>query len=303
MKVFITGGTGFVGNAVIDSLLGKQDQINALVNDRPLRVLGKQAKSFKGTLFDNAVLDQAMNGCDAVIHLVGIIAEDAAKKITFDRIHYQGTKQVVDATKRAGIKRYMHMSAIGASAEALSKYQRTKFKAEEYVRQSGLDWTIIRPSLIHGPGGDFIKMEERWARGIAVPFLFMPYFANGFLGGKKTKIQPVFVGDVARAFAQAMEDSKTIHRTIEIGGPDQMTWPQMHHKVAQVVVGKKRPTLGVPAWYARALTIFLPKKFLPFTRDQVLMSQQDNICDLKKFEKMFGWAPQAFEPTLLKYMK
>src|SRR4029079_943824 len=118
----------------------------------------------------------------AVIHLVGIIMERRHKRVTFERIHFEGTHSIVDAAQRNGIRRYLHMSALGTRHDAVSTYHRTKYAAEEYVRASGLDWTIFRPSLIHGPRGEFIQMEAAWARYKAPPFLFMPYFGRGFFG-------------------------------------------------------------------------------------------------------------------------
>ncbi len=304
MKIFITGGTGFVGSAVIDALLARGHSIHALVNHRALKAADPHVQSFTGDLFDEKALDAAMAGCDAVIHLVGIIFEKPGRGITFDRIHHQGTIKVVDAAKRAGIKRYLHMSALGASAASKSNYLRTKFMAEEYVRGSGLDWTIIQPSLIHGPGGDFTKMETAWARGQAMPFFFMPYFGNGLLGtGPATKIQPVFVEDVARAFADSLENEKTIRNVFQLGGPEQMTWPQMHRIAARVVVGRERAALAIPAWYAKAITHVVPAAWLPFTRDQVVMAEADNVCDLAKFEESYGWMPRGFEATLRGYVE
>jgi NADH dehydrogenase len=304
VNVFVTGGTGFVGSAVIDALLARNHRIHALVNHRPVDRNDDRVKSFPGGLFDNAALDAAMAGCKAAIHLVGIIKEKPAEGITFDRIHYQGTKQVVDAAKRAGTKRYLQMSALGASANNTAEYLRTKFKAEQYVRDSGLDWTIFEPSLIHGPGGDFSKMQENWARGKSVPFLFMPYFGSGLFGtGRRYEIQPVFVDDVARAFVEALENDKTIGEVFPIGGAEKMTWPAMYRMASEVITGKAKPTLPIPAWYAKAIARIVPAALLPFTYDQVLMSQQDNTCDLSKFSSVFGWTPRGFGEAMRSYQK
>jgi uncharacterized protein YbjT (DUF2867 family) len=300
MKILITGGSGFVGNAAITALLARGHSIHALVNREPIDLEG--AQSFSGGLSDTAALDAAMDGCDTVIHLVGIIKEKPAAGITFNRMHVQGTVQVVEAARRAGIPRYLHMSALGASPTAAARYLQSKFRAEQVVRNSKLDWTIFQPSLIHGPGGDFSRMEESWARGKAVPFFFMPYFGNGLLGrANPAKVQPVFVEDVARAFVESLENPKTIGEVFPIGGPEQMTWPQMHRIASRVIVGHPRLTLAIPAWYAKAITFLVPAAMLPFTHDQVLMAQQDNVCDLSKFKNAFGWAPQPFEQSLEKY--
>jgi nucleoside-diphosphate-sugar epimerase len=193
---------------------------------------------------------------------------------------------------------------LGASATSPAKYHQTKFQAEHYVRGSDLDWTIFQPSLIHGPGGEFTKQEFGWAKGTALPFLFMPYFGSGRLGmGRQYKVQPVFIEDIARAFVQALEDPKMIGEVFPVGGSEQMTWPQMHHQAAEIIIGRRRPAIAIPAWYAKALTHLLPSALLPFTHDQVLMSQQDNVCDLSKFINTFGWTPKSFSESLRSYLK
>ncbi|MDQ3439231.1 MAG: NAD(P)H-binding protein [Planctomycetota bacterium] len=299
-RVFVTGGSGFVGSAVIDELLSRGFQVNALVNRRKLDRADVQ--SIQGGLFEDRALDEGMRACDAVVHLVGIIMQRSSKGITFERMHFQGTRRVVDAAKRNGLKRYVHMSALGTRPNAISDYHRTKYQAEEYVRGSGLDWTIFRPSFIHGPRGEFMQMEAKWARRKAPPFLFMPYFGAGALGrGGAGQLQPVYVGDVARALVDALEKPNTIGEIYPIGGPDVVTWPQMHHIVSEAIVGKKRRAVAIPAWYAKAITRVVPGPLLPFNRDQVIMSQEENTCDLSKFVDGFGWAPRPFAETVKLY--
>src|SRR5687767_1911710 len=152
-RIFVTGGSGFVGTAVIDELVSRGYEVHALVNRAPVDDRGGRVRSFPGGLFDDAVLDEGMKGCIGVIHIVGIIMEKRWKEITFERIHYQGAKNVIDAAVRNNVQRFVHMSALGVRANAVSDYHKTKYRAEEYLRGSGLDWTIIRPSMIHGPKG------------------------------------------------------------------------------------------------------------------------------------------------------
>src|SRR5688500_11007574 len=187
-------------------------------------------------------------------------------------MHIHATHHDVDAAKRNDLNRYLHMSALGTRCDAVSDYHRTKFRAEEYVRASALDWSIFRPSFIHGPGGEFMQMEAKWARRKAPPFLFMPYFGAGALGrGGAGKLQPVHVKDVARAFVDCLENPKTIREIYPIGGPDRLTWPQLHHAVAEAVVGHRRWVMPMPAWKAKLLTNLVPPPLLPFNRDQVIM--------------------------------
>jgi uncharacterized protein YbjT (DUF2867 family) len=293
-RVFVTGGSGFVGGAVIDELLARGHAVNALVHRGSISGAGGDVHVVKGDMFDNDALDTGMRGCDAVIHLVGIIMEKPGRGVTFERIHFEGAKSVVDATNRNNIRRYIHMSALGARSDAKSRYHKTKFAAEQYVRASGLDWTIFRPSLIHGPKGEFMQMEAKWARMSAPPFLFMPYF-----GGRKAgKLQPVFVTDVARAFVDALSKKSTIGEVYPLAGPNELTWPRMHKTVSRAIVGRERMTGWLPVPIAKVIAK-LPGA--PYNTDQVIMSQENNTSEMRKFIDDFGWEPQAFEPSLKSY--
>jgi uncharacterized protein YbjT (DUF2867 family) len=300
-RVFVTGGSGFVGSAVIDELLSRGYVVNALVNRRPIETRGDVA-SIHGDLFDDASLDAGLRGCDAVIHLVGIIMERPARGVTFDRMHHQGTRRIVDATRRAGIRRYLHMSALGTRPHAVAEYHKTKWLAEEYVRSSGLEWTIFRPSIIHGPRGEFMQMQAKWARYSKPPFLFMPYFGAGLLGcGGAGRLQPVYVGDVARAFVDALENRRTIGEVYPLGGPDVVTWPELHHIASEAITGRQRVAAPVPVWSAKVQATLLPASVLGFNKDQVQMSQEDSVCDLTKFKSDFGWEPQPLQASIKSY--
>jgi uncharacterized protein YbjT (DUF2867 family) len=298
-RIFVTGGSGFVGAAVMDDLLNRGYQVNALVRHRDIDPAGGRVRSVRGDLFTSGALEEGMRGCVGVIHLVGIIIEKRVEGITFERIHYQGTRNVVDAAKRVGVRRYVHMSALGTRPDAVSTYHKTKFLAEEYVRQSGLDWTIFRPSVIHGPKGEFMQMESKWARGKAPPFLFMPYF-----GGKRAgRLQPVYVKDVARAFVDAIEKPNTVGEVYPLGGSQILTWPEMHRTVAQTLIGKPKMVASMPAPVAKTLATIGVGALLGFNVDQVIMSQEDNTCDTAKFRDDFKWEPRGFDETLKEYSR
>ncbi|HSU69255.1 MAG TPA: NAD(P)H-binding protein [Tepidisphaeraceae bacterium] len=299
-RVFVTGGSGFVGSHILKELANRGFQANALVHRGSLPASGS-VNVVQGDLFAPPVLDSGLRGCDAVIHLVGIIMEKPSKGVTFERIHFEGTRAVVDAAKRNGIRRYIQMSALGTRPNAVSTYHQTKWKAEEYLRASGLDWTILRPSLIHGPGG-FMTMEAKWARKSAPPFLVMPYFGKGLLGtGGAGLLQPVFVDDVSRAFVDAIENPSTIHKTYDLAGSDRLTWPELHHLTARAVVGHSRLAAPLPAWLAKALANVGLGPLLGFSRDQVIMSQENNTGDTEPFICDFGWTPRGFDQSLREY--
>jgi NADH dehydrogenase len=301
-RVFITGGSGFVGSAVLAKLLAQGYSINALTHRGKLPAGNPNLREIQGDLFNPAMLDAGVSGCEAVIHLVGIIMERPFQGITFERMHFEATRQTVDAARRNGVRRYIQMSALGTRPDAVSEYHRTKWKAEQYVRASGLDWTIFRPSLIHGPGG-FMQMEAQWARKSAPPFLVMPYFGKGLLGlGGAGLLQPVYVQDVARAFVQAIDTPAGIQKTYDLAGPERFTWPQLHEASAREIVGKRRLTAALPAWFAKLLARAGLGPLLGFSRDQVIMSQEDNIGDPMPFEADFGWKFQPLRVSLREYV-
>jgi uncharacterized protein YbjT (DUF2867 family) len=300
--VFLTGGTGFVGSAVIEELSQRNYQINALVNRQQIQKPSPSVKPVQASLFDVDALSVAMADCSAVIHLVGIIMEKPRQTITFERMHVQATRCMVDAATKAGVSRYVQMSALGTRPGAVSEYHKTKWIAEECVRASSLNWTILRPSMIHGPSGDLMQMEINWARKQAAPYFFMPYFGKGILGlGGSTLLQPIFVNDVARAFADCLKNPSTEKKSYDLGGAERLTWPQMHRGVAEAVVGKPRATGAIPAWYASALTTVLPASWLPFNRSQVQMSMENNTCEMDEIRRDFGWMPGGFAETFGSY--
>src|SRR4029077_5907359 len=156
MKVFLTGATGFVGRNMLKRLLAEGHSVRALVREPEKAGALKVEKVdlVAGDVVEGAGLDQGMQGCDAAIHLVGIIVEKG--KNTFERVHHLGTRNVVEAAKHVGLKRVVHMSALGAGADGAAEYQTTKWKGEEEVRRSGIPYCILRPSLIFGEGDGFV---------------------------------------------------------------------------------------------------------------------------------------------------
>ena len=295
--VFVTGGSGFVGSAVVDELLARGHSVHALTNRKSIDKPG--VTSFRGDLFDSAVVKAAMAGCAAVIHLVGIIRESGTQ--TFDRIHVEGTRQMLEQAKAMNIPRFVYQSALGAKAESASRYSTTKFAAENLVRQSRLDWTIFRPSVIFGPNGDFVKMVAGFAEGKALPYVFMPYFGVGLIGNTPRRLQPVDVQDVARAIADAVDRPELTGQTVNLVGSQVADWRQMYQVIGETVTPHPRPAVGLPVWYGKVLTALLPAAWLPFNKSQVVMAGEDNVADVAETARQLGWTPRPFAQAFREY--
>lgn len=307
--VAVTGSTGFVGRHVLATLLGRGRRVRALLRDPaklPQTTLIRDAladnrlTTIQGSLFDQDSLLQLLEDSTAVIHLVGIIREMPRQGQTFERIHHEGTVRLLEAARCAQVRRWVQMSALGTRADAASAYFQTKWQAEQAVRDSDLDWTIFRPSIIHGPDGEFTQMvRDFWTR-LLPPFV--PYFGKGVLGlAGAGRLQPVYVDDVAACFVKALDLPQTIGQTYDLGGPQVVTWPQMYRMIRKHLTGTlPKPVAPVPVWLAMTMaSAKLPG--LPFNRDQVIMSREDSTCDITAVEQTFDIKLQPVEETLAQY--
>lgn len=300
--VALTGVTGFVGRHLLPHLLDAGLRVRALVRDRDrFNLSDSRVSPVEGDLFDDEALSDLMAGADAVVHLVGIIDEVPRLGQTFERVHTEGTNRLVAAAKTdGGIKRWVHMSALGARPDAAANYHITKWQAETAVRQSGIDYTVFRPSIIHGPDGEFMRdLVKPFCCNVIPPF--MPYFGAGLFGfGDGGRVQPVWVEDVARCFTAALSNERAVNETYPLGGPDRYTFPQLYRVCQKHLPGAKpwkRP-LPMPAWKAKMLSHF---PLVPFNYDQVVMSQEESICDIAKAQNDFEIELAPFEETFAGY--
>jgi NADH dehydrogenase len=295
-RIFVTGASGFLGKNVIAQLLSRDYAVKAMVHNRKLEQSDPRVTKFNGTLDNVDAMARAMEGCVAVVHLVGIIREVPEAGATFEKVHVQGTKNVVAACKKAGIQRIVYVSALGTGPGAETAYHQTKFQAEETIRSSGLDWTIFRPSLILGKDGEFTGQLIALSRGAIFPYVFMPYFTDGCCG-KCGKVQPAHVDDVTRAIVDSLESPKQVGEIIPIAGPDAMRWNEFFETFSKIITGSPKKTVPMPALAAKGLALAVPVAS-PFTTDMVKMSLEDNICSLDKFKSFFPWSPRPLEETI-----
>jgi len=291
--VFLTGGTGFVGGHIARRLRARGIQVRALARDpdraTDLRQLGAEVVPGDITA-ESGLPAEAMGECTAVIHLVGIIREHPPAT-TFPTVHVRGTRNVLAAARRARVSAFVHMSALGARPGG-TDYHRTKHEAEELVRGAGLPYVIFRPSIIVGPGSDFIQLLQRSLRFAPI----MPIIGDG-----NYRLQPVHVRDVAEAFVQAVERDDLRDRSFDIGGPHKLTF----NRVVDILCEEmeiRRPKVHMPTGLVKpvvdaAAGLHLP---LPITPDQLGMLLEENVVpgEGNVLREVFGIDPISLRAAL-----
>lgn len=303
MKLFITGATGFVGREVLRQAQAAAHSLRILVRNPDSASVLQLSRSYRvelhqGDVLHAASLKGALTEVDAVIHLVGIISE--LGQITFENLHTRSTQNVLAAAQDAGIKRFVHMSALGTRPGARSRYHQTKWQAEEAVRSSGLDFTIFRPSLIYGPEDSFVNLFARMTRYSPV----LPV-----MGSPRAKCQPVGVEAVAAAFVRCLPQPASIGKTFDLCGPETFTFPQLLDQIL-VAINRRRLKLRIPlplAWLQAASVELCYRSLLhrppPLSRDQLVMLQEDNIGEGRAADELFGLRHPDFRHGIKQYLR
>lgn len=313
--IAVTGATGFVGRHVIRSLIKRGRRVRALIRDartahRTLPETGVDL--ILGDVLAPDALGALVEGSAALVHLVGIRREQPGG-VTFEKLHVAATRHAVTAARRAGVTRYVQMSALGARPDAVTEYHRTKWRAELIVRDSGLAWTILRPSLILGADGEFLQMARGWARGTEPPRRFMPYFCKPTPGvgepvpdrcDRSALVQPIWVEDVARAVAESLDREAPIGEVEPLVGPEALTWPQLLVTIHDATPGakKKIQPMGVPGVMASHLARLTERVglsgLLPFGPSEPLMAIEDNTGSPAKARADLGLEPAPLADAL-----
>ena len=295
MKIAIIGGTGFVGGYLIDAFLVAGHSVSTLVrHGSESKLLSDSVRAVSGDLASPEALRDTLEGCDAVIYNVGLLREFPRRGITFEQAQYQGVVDTIAAAKDAGVSRLLLMSAIGVKDPG-TKYQATKRRAELYALESGLDVTVLRPSVIFGDPRGKMEFATQLCRDMVRP----PLPAAGFAG---VRMSPVHINDVADAFVAALNDPITIGATVELAGPEILSWKEMIRRIA-AAIGKRKIILPMPIWVMRiGATLFDWLPFCPVTRDQLTMLVEGNTAPVEPLESMIGRSATRFSPQSLCYL-
>ncbi len=240
--ILVAGGTGFVGSAIVRELLHRGEKVAVLGRDlsKVRARFGDDVEPRAADVRDPEALAVAMRGADVVVNAVQFPnspIENRRKGWTFEEIDLKGTRNQVDAAKSAGARRFVYVSGVGAAKESDRHWFRYKWEAERYLQGSGLEWVIVRPTWVYGPGDVSLNRFLGFAR--LLPFI--PMFGNG-----KQSMQPVFIDDVGRICADCATRPETANTLFELGGPDIMTMNDVV-KTALEVAGKRRLLLHQPA--------------------------------------------------------
>ena len=304
MRIGLIGATGFVGGYLVDALLGAAYEPSVLVRPGSEDKLPRadECRVTQGDLSSDVAIAAVLDGCEAVIYNVGLLREFPGKGITFEEAHFRAAARVIDATRDAGISRFLLMSANGVKRPG-TPYQETKLQAEEYLRESGLDYTIFRPSVIFGdPQGKMEIATQLYKEMIRLPLPAVGFYSGPIPPGRPVLMSPVHVRDVADAFVSAVEDVRTFGKRYDIGGPEALSWQEMLRRIAQSV-GKRKMILPMPIGFMKVgATLFDWLPSFPATRDQLTMLAEGNTADPTALVKLIGRPPQRFAPGNLEYL-
>lgn len=270
MRVLVTGGTGYVGEPVLKTLLEQGHEVRALVRD-PSRLRVAGIEPFQGDVLDPATLLAAAQSCQACVNLVGVLREDPERGITFDKLHYQATRNLLTACQQVEMRRFVQMSANGAERGLPYAYFVSKAKAEVAVRASSLEAVILRPSVIYGGSSDrpsFVGMLESlfsWAPAV-------PYFS-----GPGFELAPVSAREVALAIGACLVHPDVAGKSFHLCGAEVYSYKDLLRLVRDLG-GHKAVLFPLPFALARLPAVWLGKqRWFPATSDMLGMLKAGNI--------------------------
>lgn len=298
--ICILGGSGFIGRHLLARLRLDGHRLKILTRSERTRArLFRQisAEALVTDVYDEAALQRAFAGCDAAINLIGILNEPGHDGREFRRVHAELPRSIARAARAAGVKRFLHMSALGAAPDAPSTYLKTKAAGNVAVTEAlgtEIPWTIFMPSVIFGPGDG---LTCRFARLLRFTPLVFP------LACPDARMAPVYVGDVVDAFARSLDDARSHGQYYELCGPDALTLQEIVELTARTAK-LRRKIIPLPDSLSRlqaAILEYFPGK--PFSRDNYLSTRRDSVCTgARPGLAEFGIAPSAMNKVVPTYL-
>ncbi len=283
MVTLVTGATGFVGREMVRALRSRDVEVRCLVHTPGNeRVLGNDVDVHYGDVRDPAALRSAFYDVDVVVHLVAIIQEKGT--LTLEGINHRGTVNVVEAASAAGVKHFIQQSALGARDDPAYAYLYSKWRGEQAVIRSGLPYTILRPSVLFGPGDEFINLLA----GLVKVFPLVPVPGTG-----RNRFQPLAVDELARCVADTGGREDLMGKVIEIGGPEHVSFDDLVDTIARAC-GARRLKVHVPLRFMH-LAVRIIKAVTsraPATPDQLRSMAIPNVAGLRTVEETFGFQPR-----------
>ncbi len=306
MKVALVGGTGFVGSYLVDELLRQgHDPVLLVRPGSEHRVRhAERCGLVSGDLDDHDAVRETVRGCDATVYNVGILREDTARGVSFEALHFEAARRVMDYAEEAGVQRFALMSANGARVDG-GRYQSTKYKAEQYLRASAMDWTIHRPSVLFGNPRGRMEFATQLYRDIVSRPIPAPWFFDGLLPLRAgaMELSPVHVENVAQIMVAALERDDCRGRILSLGGPQRLSWRRILEVIGDAT-GHRVLGVPTPAWAVKAVaTVLGDSDIMPVTREQISMLMEGNSCDSSGLFQSFGISPVPFDAAHLRYLK
>lgn len=280
MDILVAGGTGFIGTALCEALVDRGHDVTALARDPTDAELPPAVDRVEGDVTKGKTLDEPLTGIDTVVNLVALspLRIPSGGERMHDRIHRRGTRNLVKRSEDASVQRFVQMSALGADPNAPTKYLQAKGQAENAVRDGEFEWTIFRPSVVFGDGGEFVSFTRRLTPPVVAP---LP-------GGGQTKFQPIWVGDLVDMIAEATTNDDHTGEVYEIGGPNVLSLAKIA-KMVRRARGQRTRIIPVPMGLAKAgLSVMGIVPGFPFGRDQYRSLTIDNVVkdnDVTAFDR------------------
>lgn len=273
MHVLVAGGNGFIGSHLVPELLDDGHEVTVLARNPDSDTLPDGVETVSGDITAYDSIESAVDGHDAVVNLVALspLFKPKGGDRMHDEVHRHGTENLVRAAEAGGVDRFLQLSALGADPDGATAYIRAKGHAEEHVTDADLDWTLIRPSVVFGEGGEFVsftkKLKGMFAPG--VPVYPLP-------GGGKTRFQPIHVDDLVGMLAETFTDDAHVSETYELGGPENLTLREITNMVYDAE-GKSITIVSVPMALAGVgLSVGGKIPGFPMGADQYRSLQFDN---------------------------